>query len=169
MTCKLSENCTYYNIYRHKTTSRQYSLLVESYCEGQLQLMCRRKQYEEEFSKLAPDDLAPNGYLIGTHRKLKIENTRKHKRHAVKEGTCLLQEPSSKSTFSAEVIDISRGGLRLVTKVDTHVLESDSETTILKILGHTIDESPIPLTKELIKVVWKNDQIFGCAFVSSLA
>lgn len=167
MICKLADNCSYYNTYRDKLKSKQSALLVESYCEGHLQVMCRRMKYQVEFHREAPEDLAPNGYLIGTHNKLRIENTRKHKRYEVNGGTCLLQVPSSKKTFSAEVIDVSEGGIRFVTKIESHVLESESKTTVLKIVGHTIDKSPITLTKEFIKVVWQNNQIFGCTFIPS--
>ena len=110
MVCKHSERCIYYSLYGGKPCSRQHRLLVESYCEGQLQSRCRRVQYEEEYCKEAPEELAPNGYLAGTHKKLKTENTRKHKRYNVKNGICLLQTPDSKKTFSAEVIDLSKGG-----------------------------------------------------------
>lgn len=167
MLCKRSENCVYYNTQRDNSTSKQYRLLIESYCEGQLQSMCRRKLYEDEFSKTAPDNIAPNGYLVGTHVKLRIENIRQHKRYEVKNGTCLLQDPSNKKTFSADVIDVSEGGLRLVTNTQPHLLRNDAKPTILKILGHTIDGSPVALTKEFINVVWQKKENFGCAFISS--
>jgi hypothetical protein len=113
--------------------------------------------------------MAPNGYLIGSHKKLRAENTREHTRFQIDNGTCLLLDPSRKSTFSAEVIDVSQGGLKLVTKVEPPVLANDTEPTILKILGHTLDESPVPLTKDFIRIVWKNDQVFGCSFIHSTA
>lgn len=166
MICELSKTCIYYNTHRYKSTSKQYSLLVESYCEGQLQSMCRRKQYKDEFYKAAPEDMAPNGYRIGSHKKLRAENTRKHKRYEVKSGTCLLQEPSSKSTFTAEVIDVSQGGLKLAASIEPHTIKTDSEPIILKILGHTIGESPISFTRDFIKIVWQQNQVFGCAFVT---
>lgn len=169
MTCKHSENCSYYNTDKDKTTSKQYSLLVESYCEGQLQSICRRKLYENEFCKTAPENMAPNGYLVGTHKKLRTADTRKHKRYQVKSGTCLLKDPYSNNTFSAEVIDVSKGGLKLATRAQPHSSKKELEPTILKILEHTIDEAPFLLQRDLIKIVWRNNQVFGCAFVYSAA
>jgi len=53
----------------------------------------------------------PRMAIWGTHKKLRVENTRKHKRYNVKAGIYLLQTYDSKKTFSAEVIDFSEGGL----------------------------------------------------------
>lgn len=169
MPCECTESCAYYNIQRYKSTSRQERLLVESYCEGRLQSMCRRRLYEEEFCHVAPDNLAPNGYLVGTHVKLRIENTRQHKRYEVKNGTCLLQDPSNQKTFSADVIDVSDGGLRLVTNVEPQLLKNGAQKTTLKILGHSIEDCPIAVTKEFINIVWQKDEIMGCAFSPSAA
>jgi hypothetical protein len=168
MVCTHSENCSYFKTYRLKP-SRQHRLLVESYCEGQLQSKCRRVQYEGEYSKEAPEDLAPNGYLVGTHIKLRIEDTRKHKRYNVINSTCLLQIPASNKTFSAEVIDLSEGGLKLAVKINPQELPVEPEPGVLKIIGHTMDDSPLPLTKEFIKMVWRNNQVIGCSFVPSPA
>ena len=169
MLCKRSENCIYYNTYRYKSPSKQSILLVQSYCEGQLQSVCRRKQYEESFSKAAPENLAPNGYIVGSHKKLKVENTRKHKRYEVRNGKCLLQELSSDKTFFAEVLDVSKGGLKLVTEGEPQTLENGSEPTLLKIIRHTLSESPVPLTKDFIKIVWQRNQVLGCEFSAHIA
>ena len=169
MVCKNSEHCTYYSFYGDKPCSRQHLLLVESYCKGQLHSRCRRIQYEEEYCKEAPEELAPNGYLAGTHKKLRVENTRKHKRYNVKAGICLLQTYDSKKTFSAEVIDFSEGGLKLAVKIDPQELTGEPEPGVIKILGHTIENNSLLLTKEFIKMVWQKNQIICCSFVPSPA
>lgn len=168
MLCNHSEICIYYRTYRYKrTSSKQFQLLIESYCEGVLQAKCRRLQYENEFCKEAPTDLAPNGYIIGSHKKLRIENTRKHKRYEVKNGLCLLQVPDTKKTFSAWVIDESLGGLKIAMKMAPKELDIISEPGVLKILEYTVDGAPRLLTKELIKMVWQNNQVIGCSFTPS--
>jgi hypothetical protein len=169
MLCEKSKSCSYYNTYRYKSSANQYQLLVESYCEGSLQTMCRRQQYRKELSEEVPEDLAPNGYLIGTHKKIRVVNLRKHERYEVEGGVCLIQDPSSKKIFSADVMNVSKGGLKLKAQIDPHDFSKESLPTILKILGHTIAESPFPLTEEFVKIVWSDKQVVGCSFVISSA
>lgn len=165
MVCKHSEHCTYYSLYGDEPCSKQHRLLVESYCEGQLQSRCRRVLYEEEYCKEAPEELAPNGYLTGTHKKLRIENTRKYKRYNVKNGSCLLQTPDSKKTFSAEVLDLSEGGLKLLVTIDPKELAVETEPTVMKILGYTIEDNSLLHSKAFIKMVWQSNQVIGCSFL----
>lgn len=168
MNCKYSDNCTYYKTNRYKSNSKQHQLLVESYCEGDLQPICRRVQYEAEFSKLASEELAPNGYLVGTHKKPRVENTRKFKRHTVNDGICLLQTLDTARTFSALVVDVSEGGIQLELNVDPDELKLCPEKKQLKILGYTAKDIPVPITKEIIKIVWQNKQFLGCCFADPL-
>jgi hypothetical protein len=128
--------------------------------------MCRRLQYEAEFCDEPPEDLAPNGYLVGTHKKLKIKNARKFKRHKVKKGMCLLQVLDTPKTFSAWVIDVSEGGMRLEVSIDPKELAIEPEENSLKILGHFIEDIPFSLTKEIVRLVWQNDREIGCSFVN---
>lgn len=168
MYCDNSDNCTYYNTYRYKSSSRQYQLLVESYCEGSLHARCRRLEYEAEFNKVAPEELAPNGYHVGTHKKLRVGNTRKFKRHTVKDGICLLQTLDTARTFSALVVDVSEGGMQLELNIDPDELKLCPERNQLKILGYTAKYIPVPITKEVIKMVWQNKQFLGCCFADPL-
>ncbi len=167
MNCKNSDNCTYYKTYRYKSSFRQYQLLVESYCEGSLHARCRRLQYEAEFSDEAPEDLAPNGYLVGTHKKLEIKNTRKFKRHKVKDGMCLLQVLDTPETFSASVVDVCEGGMQLELNVNIEKLDVCPKTNGLKILGYSIKDIPFPITQDILKVVWQKNQAVGCSFVAT--
>lgn len=167
MTCKHSENCSYYRTYRFKTSSRQHQFLAESYCEGNLHQNCRRMQYEVEYRKEPPEDLAPNGYLIGTHKKLRIENTRIHERHKVNNCVCLLQVVSTERTFSAWMVDISEGGVQLEINANPEDLNICTKTNQLKILGISTEKLPVPLTNETLKVAWQNNQVFGCEFIAA--
>ncbi len=169
MFCENSENCTYYRTYRYKPNFLQHRLIVENYCEGSLKSTCRRQQYEVEYCKRPPEELAPNGYLVGTNKKLKIKNTRKFERYKIKNCACLLQVLGTKKTFSAWIIDISEEGVRLDLNVHLDKVDISSKTSSLKILGYSIDAIPFPLTKEIVKPVWQNDQEMGCSFVTSPA
>jgi hypothetical protein len=167
MTCKHSENCPYYRTYSD-TDSRQHRLLVESYCEGDLlKQMCRRLEYESTYSKEAPDSLAPNGYLIGTHKKIRIEDTRKHKRHNVTNCVCLLQVIDTARTFSAWMVDVSEGGVQIELNVNPEDLALCTETNQLKILGYSVESLPVPLTKDTLKMAWQNSRTLGCYFVAA--
>ena len=168
MLCKSSDNCTFYRTNRYKSNSKQYRLLAESYCEGDLQSMCRRALYEAEYRKEPPAELAPNGYLVGTNKKLRIENTRKFKRHTVKNSICLLQALDTERTFSAWVVDVSEGGMQLQVNVDPNELKIGPEKNQFKILGYSAEDIPIPITKEVIKMVWQNKQFLGCCFAEPL-
>jgi len=168
MNCDKSEACVFYRTYRYLADSKQYRLLVESYCEGSLQPKCRRIQYETDFHKEAPAQLAPNGYLLGTHKKLKTDNTRQFKRYKIKNGTCLLEVIGTKKTLSAEVIDVSEGGMCLELSVLPEELDIRSEKSRLKILGYSIDNAPLPLTKEFAQIVWQNKYVIGCCFIAPL-
>lgn len=169
MSCERSKDCVYYRTHLYKSSSRQSRFLVDSYCEGTLHPRCRRLQYRAEFCKEAPENLAPNGYLLGTHTKLKTESTRRFERYKIKDGSCMLQMLSTKKTFSALIIDISEGGLLLELNIHPKELDLCSEKSLLKILDYSVDALPFPLTKEVVKPVWQNDQVVGCSFVSTLA
>jgi hypothetical protein len=140
---------------------------VDSYCEGSLHPRCRRFQYKTEFCKEAPEGLAPNGYLDGTHKKLKTSNTRKFQRHTIKNGACMLQVLGTKKTFSAWIVDISEGGVRLDLRLPPKELDISPKNSLLKILGYSVDAVPFPLTREIVKPVWQNKHVIGCAFVTS--
>lgn len=70
MQCERLDICVFYKTHRYTMSPKQYELLVQSYCEGSLHRNCHRKKYREEFSKEPPDDMAPNGYQVGSHRKI---------------------------------------------------------------------------------------------------
>ena len=167
MSCQHSDNCAYYRTYRYKPDSRQYQLLIDSYCEGSLQQNCRRLEYETAYSKKAPESLAPNGYLIGTHKKIPVENTRKHKRHQVKNCVCLLQVVGTKRTFSAWMVDISEGGVQLELNANPEDLEICTKSSQLRILGYSTTELPVSLKKDTLNMAWQNNRLLGCYFVAA--
>jgi hypothetical protein len=167
MICKSSENCSYYNTYS-QADSRQHRLLIESYCKGDLlKQKCRRQEYELIYSRKAPDALAPNGYLVGTHKKIRIEDSRKHKRHMVKDCVCLLQIVDTKRTFSAWMVDISEGGVQLELNANPEDLEISTKSNQLRILGYSTTELPVSPTKDTLKMAWQNNRLLGCYFVAA--
>ena len=114
-----------------------------------------------------PNNMAPNGYLLGSHIKLKTVSTRKHERYNINVGTCLIQDVSSSTIFRAEVVDISAGGMKLSISKEANIPLNASVKPFLKIVEHAILESPIPITNDFIKVLWNEDHVFGCSFISS--
>jgi len=164
MCCKHSIDCVYYRTHQYKSSDKQFRLLVDSYCEGTLHPRCRRLRYKAEFCKEAPDELAPNGYLAGTHKKLKTDNTRKFERYKIKNGTCMIQVLDTPKKFSAVILDISEGGMRLELNVHPEDLNICSEKDLLKILGYPFESLPFSLTKEVVKPVWQNNRVLGCSF-----
>ena len=167
MSCEHSKDCSYYRTYRYKSSDRQSRLLVESYCEGNLHTLCRRLKCNTDFCREAPEDLAPNGYLVGTHKKMKTDSTRKSERYKINDGACMLQVLGTKKTFSAWIVDISEGGVRLDLNIHPEELGISPKKGLLKILGYSVDAIPFPLTKEIVKPVWQNDQVMGCTFEPS--
>ena len=167
MSCENSEHCSYYRTLRFKNNSGQHQFLSKRYCEGPLYQNCRRLQYEILYDKQPPDDLAPNGYLIGTNQKLCIENTRKYERHKVKNCVCLLQVVNTAKTFSAWLVDLSEGGVQLEINANPVDLDICPETNLLRILGYSAESLPVPLDKDTLKPVWQNHQVFGCTFVAA--
>lgn len=164
MPCEHTADCVYYRTHQYKSSSRQFRLLVDSYCEGDLHPLCRRRQYSIEHSEEVPDGMAPNGYLVGTHKKIMTDNVRKFVRHRVKNGVCLLQALDNNTTFSAEILDISQGGMRLELDLPPEELKICLEDGFLKILRHSLEDIPFPLSKEFIKMVWQNNRVVGCSF-----
>jgi hypothetical protein len=81
----------------------------------------------------------------------------------------MLQVLDTKKTFSAWIVDLSEGGCRLELNIHPEELDICLKNSLLKILGYSIDAIPFPLTKEIVKPVWQNDQVMGCSFVSTPA
>lgn len=165
MNCRFSKNCVYYATSRYKTNQRQHKLLVESYCEGTLSPKCRRIIYETEFGIEPPEDLAPNGYIAGTHKKQKLKNTRKFERYKVTDGTCLLQVLGTQKTFRAWINDISKGGMQFESSINLEDLDFGMDNC-LKVIGHSVESLPFPLVSEIVKPVWQGQQVVGCCFVA---
>jgi hypothetical protein len=63
--CEHFKSCAFYQTHNKKQSeSKLNQLLIETYCEGDLHEVCRRKGYEEEMGAAPLADLGPNGYSI---------------------------------------------------------------------------------------------------------
>ncbi|PLX94930.1 MAG: hypothetical protein C0621_04775 [Desulfuromonas sp.] len=145
-------------------------MLLESYCHGgTLAPLCRRRTFLSFFKMEPPDDLAPNGYLVESHRKIRMENCREHTRHKVTDCICLLQVVDTAKTFDAWMVDISEGGVQLALNTHPEVLKIGAENDQIKILGYSAESLPIPLDREILRVAWQNEQTLGCAFMAPQA
>ncbi|MDG5470050.1 hypothetical protein P9J64_17175 [Deltaproteobacteria bacterium IMCC39524] len=47
-----------------------HQLLIETYCEGDLHDVCRRKGYEEDMGSTPLADLGPNGYNVDSNQRM---------------------------------------------------------------------------------------------------
>ena len=164
VSCNHSKYCNYYRAHKIKTDCKKSSLLVESYCEGDLRDRCHRVLYREGLQKDPPDELSPNGYLIGSHKKIRAEDFRKHKRYKVKDSICLIQEIKSPKTFSAGIVDVSDGGVCLRFDTDLKEVDVDFESNRFQVISHSQGDSPLIIAKEIVKMVWRKGNIVGCSF-----
>lgn len=114
-----------------------------------------------------PDDLSPNGYLINSHKKIRVEDFRKNKRYKVKDSVCLVKELKSPRTFSAGIVDISDGGVCLRFDADPKEIEIDFDSNRFQILSHAKGDSPFYIAKEIVKMVWRRGNLVGCSFAES--
>ena len=94
---------------------------------------------------------------------MRTEN-RKFERHKIKDGTCSMLVLDTPKIFSAKFLDISEGGMQLELNVLPEELNICKDNGLLKILGYSLEDAPFPLTKELVKMVWHNNQVIGCSF-----
>ena len=63
--CDQYKSCAFYRSHnKNPYISKLHHLLVETYCEGDLHEVCRRKGYEEEKGTAPLADLGPNGYSV---------------------------------------------------------------------------------------------------------
>ncbi len=69
--CDQYKSCAFYRT--HKKTPKNnklHQLLIDTYCEGDLHEVCRRKGYEEEMGSAPLADLGPNGYSVDSHQRI---------------------------------------------------------------------------------------------------
>ncbi|MCK4535822.1 MAG: hypothetical protein KAT93_02345 [Desulfuromonadales bacterium] len=64
MLCEKFSDCPFFEKYKDQLEGDTYHLFVDSYCRGKLQECCKRKVYEQNHGKPAPNNLCPSGYSI---------------------------------------------------------------------------------------------------------
>ena len=65
--CEHIESCVFYHA---RDNSKIRQLLKETYCEGELYEVCRRKKFEEEKGCVAIAELGPNGFSIEDQKRI---------------------------------------------------------------------------------------------------
>ena len=71
MLCERFEACDFYAANKFRLSQRQYDLMVNSYCKGNLQSHCRRAKWRKRHEGAEPPkELCPNGYSVVTHKKI---------------------------------------------------------------------------------------------------
>ena len=69
--CERSKLCVFYITHnKHQLDSKLRQLLIETYCEGDLHDVCRRKIYEEETGTTPLADFGPNGYSFKGQKRI---------------------------------------------------------------------------------------------------
>lgn len=61
MGCDRLNSCSFFTKFKNDT-NQLYQLMIQSYCNGCLSVMCKRKEYETKESEAAPGALCPSGY-----------------------------------------------------------------------------------------------------------
>jgi len=61
MSCENRKKCSFFNKYNNVFVDH-YHVMIQSYCLGALNAMCKRKEHEATEGNLAPDNLCPSGY-----------------------------------------------------------------------------------------------------------
>lgn len=63
MGCENMNKCPFFSKFKN-SFGEHYQAMVQSYCQGILSDMCKRKKYETMEGGLVPDNLCPNGYYL---------------------------------------------------------------------------------------------------------
>ena len=70
MRCFKIETCAFFSHYKSRFGEKAFKKLVNSYCKGPLQPLCRRLAYMAVRGEEPPVDLCPDGYKAGTGDKV---------------------------------------------------------------------------------------------------
>lgn len=69
--CINKNNCAFYLTYnKGNDTEKKFLLLIDTYCNGDLKEVCRRKAYEEETGFVHIAELGPNGHHVNNNKRL---------------------------------------------------------------------------------------------------
>lgn len=69
--CNRSKACAFNRTYnKNPNNNMLHQLLIETYCEGDLHDVCRRKGYEEDMGSTPLADLGPNGYNVDSNQRM---------------------------------------------------------------------------------------------------
>ena len=61
MGCEKMKRCPFFAKFKDNF-GKHYQVIIQSYCQGKLSDMCKRKKYESEEGGLAPGNLCPSGH-----------------------------------------------------------------------------------------------------------
>ena len=69
--CDRYKSCAFYLAHnKNPNDSKLHQMLIDTYCEGDFHDVCRRKGYEEEVESAPLADLGPNGYSVGSNKRI---------------------------------------------------------------------------------------------------
>lgn len=73
MLCYKIDSCAFLNHYKNRFGEKTLRGLMNSYCKGPLQPLCRRLAYMAACGEDPPIDLCPDGYKAGTGTKVEFK------------------------------------------------------------------------------------------------
>lgn len=70
MKCYKINDCAFFALYKSKLGDQRLQTIINSYCEGPFQPLCKRLIYMAMRDETPPLDLCPDGYQFGTGKKI---------------------------------------------------------------------------------------------------
>lgn len=70
MKCYKIQTCAFHEHYKNRLGDKKLQTILDSYCEGPFQPLCKRLTYIAVRGEEPPIDLCPDGYQFGTGKRL---------------------------------------------------------------------------------------------------
>lgn len=69
--CVHKDNCAFYLTYNMENeTEEKYQLLIETYCHGELNEVCRRVAHKEKIAFAKTAEVGPNGCHVYSYKRI---------------------------------------------------------------------------------------------------
>lgn len=70
MRCHKINTCAFFEVYKRRLGDNRLQTMINAYCEGPFQPLCKRLKYLAERGEEPPVDLCPDGYQVCTANKI---------------------------------------------------------------------------------------------------
>ena len=82
-------------------------------------------------------------------------------------GSCCLKDPETERIFLADILDISSKGIRLKLEEGTEGPDSLQPDAVFFILNSNICVEGVELSRQKMRIVWRDGLEFGCRFLTN--